>query len=58
MKQKINKISIFPYINNVRIYYEDTDIGPVPKKNEDMTPEERERSFNKMIESIFNSLLC
>ncbi len=29
MKQKINKISIFPYINNVRIYYEDTDAGGV-----------------------------
>ena len=28
-KQKINKISIFPYINNVRIYYEDTDAGGV-----------------------------
>tara|TARA_B100000686_G_scaffold327034_1_gene385503 strand:+ start:778 stop:1221 length:444 start_codon:yes stop_codon:yes gene_type:complete len=29
MKQKINKISIFPYINNVRVYYEDTDSGGV-----------------------------
>ena len=29
MKQKINKISIFTYVNNVRIYYEDTDSGGV-----------------------------
>ena len=29
MKQKINKISIFPFINNVRVYYEDTDSGGV-----------------------------
>ena len=58
-----NKFSEFPEMEDGlgslnKIYYEETDIGPVPKKNEDMTPEERERSFNKMIESIFNSLLC
>ena len=29
MKQKINKISILPYVNNVRVYYEDTDSGGV-----------------------------
>ena len=29
MKQKINKISIFPYIYKVRVYYEDTDVGGV-----------------------------
>ena len=29
MKQKINKISIFTFINNVRVYYEDTDAGGV-----------------------------
>ena len=29
MKQKINKISIFTFINNVRVYYEDTDVGGV-----------------------------
>ena len=38
------------------VVYEDTDIGPVPTTNKDMTASERERSFNKMIESIFNSL--
>jgi hypothetical protein len=30
----------------------------VPKKNEDMTPEERETGFDRMMRSIFNSLLC
>jgi len=29
MKQKINKISIFTFINSVRVYYEDTDAGGV-----------------------------
>ena len=27
MKQKINKISILKYDNNIRVYYEDTDAG-------------------------------
>ena len=29
MPQKINKISILKYENNIRVYYEDTDSGGV-----------------------------
>ena len=34
--------------------FEETDIGPVPTKMQDMTPEERERGFSEMIEGVLN----
>lgn len=38
------------------LVYEETDIGPVPGKNKDMTPEERERSFESMVGTLLESL--
>ena len=58
LANKFNKaLSICAVAEKDEIYYEDTDIGTINKKNKDMTAKKR-RSFNKMIESIFNSLLC
>ena len=60
LANKFNKESIIylhgGHFEKDKIYYEDTDIGLYLKKMK--ISEERERSFNKMIESIFNSLLC
>ena len=34
--------------------FEETDIGPVPTKMYDMTPQQRERGFSEMIEGVLN----
>ena len=35
-------------------HFEQTEIGPVPINQQDMTPAERERGFSKMIEGVLN----
>jgi len=55
-KKALSVCTVADHFEKDMVVYEDTDIGPVPTTNKDMTASERERSFNKMIESIFNSL--
>jgi purine-nucleoside phosphorylase len=55
-KKALSVCTVADHFEKGTIIYQDTDIGPVPTTNKDMTPAEREQSFDSMVGSLLESL--
>ena len=55
-KKALSVCTVADHFEKDMTIYQETDIGPVPTKNKDMTALERETSFKSMTESLLESI--